>query len=98
MNPRLLDLFDRHGVSATFFVTGANAGRHPAIVKEIISRGHAVGNHSFSHSPFLMLKGMAEIRSEIAATQKLLRDIGVIPLVFQAAARDNRAAPLAATA
>ena len=49
ITPRLLDLLDSHGVCATFFVTGERAARHPDIIREILSRGHSIGNHSFSH-------------------------------------------------
>ena len=45
----LLDLLDRHGHHATFFVLGWVAERHPAIVAEIVRRGHEVGSHSYGH-------------------------------------------------
>ena len=44
-----LDLLDRHGVKATFFVLGWTAERHPEVVQEIIRRGHEIGCHSYSH-------------------------------------------------
>jgi peptidoglycan-N-acetylglucosamine deacetylase len=53
---RLLDVLSRHGISATFFVTGLRASAHRDLVREILSRGHTLGNHSYSHSPFLMLR------------------------------------------
>src|SRR5215475_12458592 len=40
---RLLDVLDRHRVSATFFVLGWVADRHPRLVREIRARGHEVG-------------------------------------------------------
>ena len=46
---RTLDLLDRHGVHATFFVLGWTAERHPDIVREILRRGHEVGCHSYAH-------------------------------------------------
>ena len=58
VTPLLLELLDRHSVSATFFVTGERASRHPSIIRDILSRGHAIGNHSYHHFPFLMLKGI----------------------------------------
>lgn len=47
--PAILDVLDRHGVHATFFVTGAAAARHPGLVREIAARGHEVGNHTTTH-------------------------------------------------
>ncbi len=82
VTPRLLDLLDRLGVTATFLVTGADAEHRPEIIKGIIARGHAVANHSYSHSPFLMLKKRKEIIREIAASQLQFKGLGIIPLVF----------------
>jgi peptidoglycan/xylan/chitin deacetylase (PgdA/CDA1 family)/SAM-dependent methyltransferase len=83
VTPLLLDLLDRHAVSATFFVTGERAARHPAIIREILSRGHAIGNHSYHHFPFLMLKGIRTLRREIGSTQSLLAGFGIVPLAFR---------------
>ena len=38
-----LDLLDRHGAKATFFVLGWTAERNPDLVREMIRRGHEVG-------------------------------------------------------
>jgi len=46
---RILDLFDEHTVTATFFVLGWVAERHPALVRRIAARGHEIGCHSYSH-------------------------------------------------
>lgn len=45
----MLDLFDANDVKATFFVKGILAERHGHLVKEIVRRGHSVGNHSHTH-------------------------------------------------
>jgi polysaccharide deacetylase family protein (PEP-CTERM system associated) len=46
---RLLDLFGKHEVEATFFVLGWVAERFPDLVKEIERRGHEVATHGYSH-------------------------------------------------
>ena len=46
---RLLDLFGRAGVEATFFVLGWVAERFPDLVREIERRGHEVASHGYSH-------------------------------------------------
>ena len=46
----LLDVLDRHQVRATFFVTGVQSARSPHVVDEIARRGHAIGNHTWSHA------------------------------------------------
>jgi peptidoglycan/xylan/chitin deacetylase (PgdA/CDA1 family) len=47
--PAVLDLFDAHGVKATFFVKGELAERHPHMAAEILRRGHSLANHSQTH-------------------------------------------------
>ena len=47
--PLLLDLFERNGVKATFFVKGKLAEEHPELLRSLIDRGHSVANHSYSH-------------------------------------------------
>ncbi|HBG06986.1 MAG: polysaccharide deacetylase [Geobacteraceae bacterium GWC2_58_44] len=83
VTPQLLELLARQGVTATFFVTGERAERYPEIVRAILSGGHAVGNHSYSHSPFLMLKGPAVLGREVASAQAVFRQFGIVPLAFR---------------
>lgn len=45
----VLDLLDRYGAKATFFVKGVLARRHAEIVREILARGQSVANHSETH-------------------------------------------------
>lgn len=46
---RVLDLLDRAGVSATFFVVGWIAERYPKLIESIAAAGHEVGSHSHWH-------------------------------------------------
>lgn len=80
---QILDLLDKYSVQATFFVTGANAVRFPEIIGEIIARGHTIGNHSFHHYPFLMLKSSKVIYQEILTTCELLKKMGVNTIAFR---------------
>jgi len=47
----LLDILDRYKVKATFFWVGENVWRHPDMAREVVRRGHVVGNHTFNHLP-----------------------------------------------
>lgn len=47
--PRALDLLDRHGIKATFFVPGHTALAYPAHVRAIKARGHEIGHHGWAH-------------------------------------------------
>lgn len=50
--PRMLDIFERHGVLATFFVPGHDAEEHPELVREMVARGHEVAAHGYVHESF----------------------------------------------
>ncbi|OPY88502.1 MAG: Peptidoglycan-N-acetylmuramic acid deacetylase PdaC [Smithella sp. PtaU1.Bin162] len=80
---QILDLLDKYKAPATFFVTGANAVKYPEIIKEIICRGHDIGNHSFHHDPFLMLKSSRVIFEEIITAREVLRKMGVETPAFR---------------
>ncbi len=47
--PRLVDLFDRFGIKATWFVPGHSAEIFPEQIKLIVDAGHELGVHGYSH-------------------------------------------------
>ena len=72
----MLDLLDRHGARATFFVVGERALEEPAVINEILRRGHGIGNHSLSHPDLRYWRlGPAELEREIGRNQSLLTAI-----------------------
>ena len=80
---RLLELLSEEQVSATFFLIGSHAGRHPELVERIAAHGHAIGSHSLSHKlmPFLSLR---EIESEIHRANLIFDDLlGYTPRLFR---------------
>lgn len=81
--PPLLDMLARHSIKAAFFVCGRKAQRHPEWIGAILSQGHLIGNHSYSHSPFLMLSRFRTLFSEVATAQDVLSKLGVKPLAFR---------------
>lgn len=48
-NEVLLDLFRKHGIKATFFITGYFADREPEQVRRIMEEGHEVAAHGYEH-------------------------------------------------
>ncbi|MFA5323542.1 MAG: polysaccharide deacetylase family protein [Smithella sp.] len=80
---QILALLDKYSVKATFFVSGVNAAKHPEIIKEIIARGHTIGNHSFHHNPFLMLGSYNYLYQEIFRAQEVLKEMGVNTMAFR---------------
>lgn len=45
----LLEILEKFNAKATFFCVGQNVERLPEDYQAILSQGHEVGNHSFSH-------------------------------------------------
>lgn len=45
----ILDTLDEFGAKGTFFCVGENVVKYPNLYKEIINRGHSVGNHTMNH-------------------------------------------------
>ncbi len=68
VTPRLLDLFDRYSVRATFFLIGTFARRCPELVREISARGHSIGNHTDTHRS-LVFQTREQIHGELARCQ-----------------------------
>lgn len=81
--PPLLDLLERCGLPATFFVTGRRAEAHPELIREILRRGHAVGNHSYDHDVLLMFRSRARLAEQIGRTQTVLGRFGIRPRAFR---------------
>ena len=50
--PRMLEIFERHGVPATFFVPGYDAEQNPELVQSIVEHGHEVAAHGYLHESF----------------------------------------------
>lgn len=85
VTPAVLDLLDRHGAKATFFCIGERARRHPELCREILRRGHAIGNHSFHHGTGFAALGLGGFVRELALAQAALAEItGTRPRFFRA--------------
>lgn len=81
----MLDLLDRHGAKATFFVVGARAQARPALVQAIRDRGHGVGNHSADHPDLRFWRlGPSAMEDQIGRNQSILTAItGETPRWFR---------------
>lgn len=66
---QILDVLDRYGIKATFFVIGVNVKNYPGIVSEVLAKGHEIGNHTTTHSHASKLD-MKALEGEIAKCQE----------------------------
>jgi len=49
VTPKVLDILDRYGVKATFFMVGENIDKNPEVFEQVLKGGHAIGNHTYNH-------------------------------------------------
>lgn len=47
--PELINLLYKYKIKGLFFVDGRAAERYPELVRQLVSGGHIVGNHGYSH-------------------------------------------------
>jgi len=71
---QLLKILRNYSVHATFFLVGAQAEKHPEIVKLIISQGHEIGNHSFDNHR-LITQPIAGSKEKILKTKLILEKL-----------------------
>jgi len=84
--PELLRLLQKHGVTATFFVTGKKTSEHPGLVKKILLQGHSIGNHTYAHDHLVFLRSSKLLMKEIESTQNTVGEFGITPLAFRSPA------------
>ena len=67
VTPWVLDVLDRYGIKATFFMVGDNIRKHPDEFRMVVERGHR--NHTFNH-----IRGLSyDINSYLENTDKACR-------------------------
>lgn len=82
--PRLLNILDRRGIKATFFVPGYTAHRYPGTVRDIVAAGHEIGHHGYLHEQPSRLSVEQEIEALDAGLDALAEVAGVRPLGYRA--------------
>ncbi len=82
--PLVLDALRAAKVPATFFIIGANAQRHPELLRQMVNEGHEIGNHTFTH-PNISSISPRQFQLELSATQHLLAsEVGRHSILFRA--------------
>lgn len=71
---KILGLFARHDVRATFFTLGWVAEHHPSVVRRIAEAGHEIASHGYRHVRATQ-QSRSEFESDVDRTKKLLEDV-----------------------
>ena len=77
---RLLEMFDRAGVTASFFTLGWVAERHPMLIRRIVAAGHELASHGYGHERVDLL-GRSAFRADIRRARQVLEEVSGVAVV-----------------
>lgn len=81
--PRLLELLERYGAKATFFMCGHHVRRLPHVARQVAREGHEIANHTDTHEA-LCLRPPGFILEQIARAQASIEEVtGLAPHLFR---------------
>lgn len=69
--PEMLASLKKHQVKASFFLEGRWVKNNPELAKMIVSAGHEVGNHSYTH-PDMKRISAAQTREQLVKTNEVI--------------------------
>lgn len=75
ITPKVLDILDSYDIKATFFVVGNLVESKPELTKEIVNRGHKLGNHSYSHNYNSMYQNYDSFYADILRAEKAFKTV-----------------------
>jgi peptidoglycan/xylan/chitin deacetylase (PgdA/CDA1 family) len=84
--PLVLDLLDEHDLKITFFIVGRDLENETNLphLREIVARGHEIGNHSYDHEPWMQDYDEMRLYDEIKKTHDVLTaELGAAPVGFR---------------
>jgi polysaccharide deacetylase family protein (PEP-CTERM system associated) len=71
---RILAMFERHDVRATFFILGWVAERYPDLVRRMAALGHEIASHGHDHRRVFDLSP-GQFREDVSRTRDLLEQL-----------------------
>ncbi|MGL4240210.1 MAG: polysaccharide deacetylase family protein [Beijerinckiaceae bacterium] len=82
--PRMLDLWDKHGVKVTSHMVGRAVEIYPQLAKEIVQRGHEAAAHGHTWTPHWTMTPEQERASYQANIDAVVKATGTRPIGFNA--------------
>ncbi len=79
----LMKLLSKYNVKATFFILGKVIEDYPNIINELITEGHEIGCHTYSHTE-LFYSNKETFESEIQKCIELIKPYGITYSGFRA--------------
>ncbi|WP_335965171.1 polysaccharide deacetylase family protein [Galbibacter sp. PAP.153] len=73
--PQIISILKKYKAKATFFCVGEQVKKHPEILKKIISEGHTIGNHTYSHAKNFGFFSTNKVVDELNRTNTIVKEI-----------------------
>ncbi|SFX34974.1 probable sporulation protein, polysaccharide deacetylase family [Thermoactinomyces sp. DSM 45891] len=67
----MLAILDKEGMKATFFLDGSWLNKNQEVAKELVKKGHEIGNHGYTH-PLMGQVSKERVEREITRTEDLI--------------------------
>ena len=78
----ILDILDKYNIKATFFVVGKQVEVYPELTREILERGHILGNHSYSHDANHALSDFGS-KDMLRCAEVICQYTGITPCLYR---------------
>lgn len=84
---KILEILQKYGVTATFFVDASQLEKRPGALKRAIDQGHEIGSHLYSHTNFYTYKNddfAAQLEKEIDSSEAVFeKTLGFQPKILR---------------
>jgi peptidoglycan/xylan/chitin deacetylase (PgdA/CDA1 family) len=80
----VLELLERHGAEATFFMVGSEVERDPGLARDVASRGHEIGSHSMHHLDHEAVAPEQAVADMVAGAEAIATVLGFEPSLYRA--------------
>lgn len=80
----ILNILDRYGVKATFFVVGTESIANPEALRQIVKQGHSLGVHSYSHKYAEIYASVEDFIKDLTRLRSYLENVtGVVSNIYR---------------
>ncbi|WP_239985684.1 MULTISPECIES: polysaccharide deacetylase family protein [Arenibacter] len=73
--PKILELLQKYNAKASFFCVGQLVGQYGSVAKDIIERGHTIGNHTYTHSNGFGFLSTNKVLLELQKTNETIHEL-----------------------
>ena len=80
--PKVLKVLKEYQATACFFCIGHKIKGNEALLKSMVTEGHLIGNHSYSHSGLFPLYGLSKMKKDLQTCQCELERVTSQPVTL----------------